>query len=141
MVLNKEMWQFFQNHLGYSDEEMKLFQENPRNEEILAQAPAIMNKTIIAEVVESHGCNSQHKVGDKFYLDGAGNLISSRCPKRMCIFMVSSLGALVFGAHELIYAGVDPNEMRFKRTGCFDVGAVCGGWGHVVVEVRAEPLD
>jgi hypothetical protein len=28
-----------------------------------------MDKTIILKVVESHGCNSNHKVGDKFYFD------------------------------------------------------------------------
>lgn len=72
MKVSKEVWNFFQEHMGYTDEEMKLFRENPRNEDVLSKADALMNKTIIAEVVESHGCNSQHKVGDKFYFDGAG---------------------------------------------------------------------
>ena len=117
---------------------MTLFKENPRNEEVLSKATALMNKTIIAEVIESHGCNSQHNVGDKFYLDGAGNLISNRCPKRMCIFMMSSLAALVFGAHELFYAGIDPNDMRFNKAGCNDVGVRCGGWGHIAVALRVE---
>jgi len=97
-----------------------------------------MNKTIIAEVVESHGCNSQHKVGDKFIFDGAGNLITKLCPKRICIYALSSIAPFVFTSNELFYAGVDPNEMRFKRTGCFDVGVRCGGWGHIVMELRIE---
>lgn len=70
MKISEETWNFFQKHLGYTDEEMKKFRENPRNEDVLSKAPALMNKTIIAEVVDSHGCNSQHKVGDKFYFDG-----------------------------------------------------------------------
>ena len=40
------------------------------------KAPALLKltqKTIIIEVVESHGCSSLHKVGDKFYFDGPGN--------------------------------------------------------------------
>jgi hypothetical protein len=45
---------------------------------------------------------------------------------------------LIAAAQELFYAGVDPNEMRFKRTGCGDVGVNCGGWGHIVMEVRVE---
>ena len=141
MKIDEGMWKLFQQHLGYSDEEMKIFRENPRNEDVLAKAPSLMNKTIIAEVVESHGCNSQHKVGDKFYLDGAGNLISKLCPKRMCIFPMSSLAAIVFGAHELFYAGVDPNEMRFKRFGCHDVGVRCGGWGRIVLELSVEERE
>ena len=45
---------------------------------------------------------------------------------------------LIYSAQELFYAGVDPNDMRFKRIGCVDVGVSCGGWGHVVMEVRVE---
>ncbi len=61
--MNNEMWNFVQKHLGYSDEEMELFKSNPRNSDVLLKAPELMNKTIVAEVVESHGCNSQHKAG------------------------------------------------------------------------------
>ncbi len=42
---------------------------------------------------------------------------------------------LIFAASELFYAGVDPNQMKFRRSGCFDVGVQCGGWGKVVVEL------
>jgi len=37
--------------------------------------------------------------------------------------------------------GRDPNEVIFNRTGCLDVGPACGGWGHVVLEMRAEKVD
>jgi uncharacterized repeat protein (TIGR04076 family) len=133
-----EMWDAVQKHFAYSDEEMEQFKNDPRNVDVLMKTPEFQGKTIVAEVVESHGCNSQHKVGDKFYLDGAGNLISKLCPGRMCIYAVSALQNAVFGMGELLMAGVDPNEMRFKRTACFDVGLQCGGWGRVVMEVRAE---
>jgi len=136
--MNKEVWKSIQNHLGYNDEEMKKFKENPRNEDVLSKAPALMNKTIIAEIVESHGCNSQHKVGDKFFFDGAGNLLTNLCPKKICIYALNSIGGLIFASNELFYAGVDPNEMRFRRAGCFDVGVKCGGWGHIVMEIRIE---
>ena len=45
---------------------------------------------------------------------------------------------LVFTANEMIYAGINPNEIRFKRSGCFDVGIECGGWGRIVLEVSME---
>ncbi len=138
MEINEEVFNFFQERLGYTNEEMMIFKENPRNIEVLLKAIPLMNKTIIAEVVESHGCNSLHTVGDKFIFDGAGNLISKLCPKRICIYALSSIAPLVFASNELFYAGVDPNEMRFKRTGCFDVGVRCGGWGRIVMELRVE---
>ena len=65
MKVDEQVWSMVQQQLGYSDQEMSQFRANPRNEEILARAPELMNKTIVAEVVHSHGCNSQHKVGDK----------------------------------------------------------------------------
>jgi hypothetical protein len=48
MALDEGVWSFFQKHLGYNDEEMKRFRENPRNEEILSTAPELMNKTIVS---------------------------------------------------------------------------------------------
>ena len=138
MKVNEDTWQFYQKHLGYTDAEMKKFRENPRNQDVISKALALMNKTMIVEVVESHGCNSQHKVGDKFYFDGSGNLLTKLCPKRICIAALSPVGALIQASSELIYAGVDPNEMRFKRMGCSDVGVECGGWGHIVMELRVE---
>ncbi|MFC1836059.1 hypothetical protein ACFL2Q_15290, partial [Thermodesulfobacteriota bacterium] len=47
----------------------------------------------VVQVVESHGCNAQHKVGDKFLMDAAGTLLSKQCPERMCILALSSLGS------------------------------------------------
>ena len=138
MKIDEQVWSMVQQQMGYSDQEMSQFRADPRNEEVLAKAPELMNKTIIAEVVHSHGCNSQHKVGDKFYLDGAGNLISKLCPKRMCLYAVSALKPAVFALTELFYAGVDPNEMRFNRTACSDVGVECGGWGRIVMAIRVE---
>jgi hypothetical protein len=61
MKLDESIWKNVQRHLGYNDEDMKRFRENPRNQDVLAKAPALMNKTIIAKVVELHNCNSQHK--------------------------------------------------------------------------------
>ena len=133
-----QKWQIMQNRLGYNDEEIKGFRENPRNEDILSRVPELINKTIIAEVVDSHGCNSQHKVGDKFYFDSAGNLLTALSPKRICVYALNVITPQIFTATEFLYAGVDPNQMRFKRAACFDVGIACGGWGRVVLEIRVE---
>lgn len=141
MKMSEETWKMFQRHLGYNDEEMKKFREDPRNEDVLSKSPVLMNKTIALKVVESHGCNSQHKVGDTFYFDGAGNLLTKLCPQRICIYALNSMTGLIFASNELFYAGIDPNEMRFRRAGCFDVGVQCGGWGHIVMELSVEDRD
>lgn len=138
MKISEDVWAFMQKHLGYNDDEMKSFRQNPRNEDVLSKAPALMDKTIVIEVIEAHGCNSRHKAGDKFYFDGSGNLLTKLCPSRMCFGALAPLPALISMAHELFYAGVNPNDMRFKRVGCVDVGIHCGGWGRIVMEIRME---
>ena len=135
---NTVKWVFMKERLGYTGEEMKNFRENPRNEDILIKAPELAKKTIVVEVMYSHGCNSQHRVGDKFYFDGAGNLLTALGPKRICVYALNAITPQVFTATELFYAGVDPNEMRFKRAACFDVGLECGGWGRIVMEIKVE---
>jgi uncharacterized repeat protein (TIGR04076 family) len=138
MKVDEAAWKAVQKHFDYTDEEMKVFMENPRNLDVLAKTPLFANKTIVFEVVDAHGCNSQHKKGDKFCFDGAGNLLTKRSPDRICIYALTAASGLIFAAGELLMAGIDPNEMRFKRTGCFDVGVKCGGWGRIVMECRVE---
>jgi len=138
MEVNEDTWKFMQQHLGYTDEELEKFRSNPKNADIMSKAPDLMNKTIVAEVVASHGCASQHHVGDRFYFDGAGNLITKLSPKRICDHALSVLSSPMVVVNELFYAGVDPNEMRLNRVGCFDVGIQCGGWGHIAMEVKVE---
>jgi len=115
---------------------MNLFRSNPKNTDIVSKAPALMNKTIVAEVVSSHGCNSQHRVGDRFYFDGAGNLLTNISPKRICIHALSALSGPIYTANELSYAGVDPTSTRLNRVGCFEVGFGSGGVGHLQLDMK-----
>ncbi len=124
--------------LGYSDEEVEKFLENPRNKEILSMAQKLEKRKLVLEVVESHGCNSRHEVGDRFIFDTFGNLQTRQCPDQICMFMLAPAQNLLYAAMELSLSGVDPNGMKFNRTNCVDVGLECEGWGRVVVELRAE---
>jgi uncharacterized repeat protein (TIGR04076 family) len=142
MKLDEKTWKTFQQYLGYNDEEMKQFRENPRNEDVLSKTDVMLNKTIVAEIIESHGCDSGHKVGDKIYFDGRGvSLLTKLGPSRVCIFALHSISLAMPALAELLYAGINPNEMRFKRFGCPDVGVKCGGWGHIVMELSIEDRD
>lgn len=132
----EEVWAMMKDHLGYTDEELAIFKKEPRNKRVMTLAPDMRNKTIVFEVVESHGCNSQHGVGTRFFFTGDGNLISKMAPPRVCAYALPIMSQAVFGIQELWYAGVDPNELCFKRGGCFDVGIRCGGWGRIVLESR-----
>jgi hypothetical protein len=133
-VVPDEIWLMLKERLDYTDEELELFKSDPRNSKVLATGMEMARKTIVFEVVESKGCNSEHRVGTRFFFTGDGNLITKMSPARVCAFVMPIMTQAIFAIHELWYAGVDPNGLQFRRGGCFDVGIRCGGWGHVVLE-------
>jgi uncharacterized repeat protein (TIGR04076 family) len=135
MENEKNVRDFVQKRLGYSDEEIKLFLQNPRNLEVLEKFGTLFSKTIVVEVKDSHGCFLGHKTGDKLYFDGGGNVITGMNPDKICTLALSTLMPQLFAVSELFYAGVDPNNMRFPHVGCPDVGLKCGGVGHVVMQL------
>jgi len=130
--------QIIKRRLGYNKEEFELFKNNPRNIELIARYKELSKKYIVLKVVESKGCNSNHNVGDKFYFDYAGNILTDLCPAKICGYSLNSALMMVFAANEMIFAGVDPNNIRFKRASCFDVGIECGGVGRIVLELSIE---
>jgi uncharacterized repeat protein (TIGR04076 family) len=124
--------------LGYNKEEFALFKNNPRNIEMITRHKEFSKKRIVLKVVESKGCISKHNVGDKFYFDHTGNILTDLCPSKICAYSLNSALMMVFAANEMIFAGVDPNSIRFKRASCFDVGIECGGVGRIVLELGTE---
>ncbi len=129
-----QIWDLMKEHLGYSDEEMELFRRDPSNERVLAVAADMPDKTIVFEVVESHGCNSGHTVGTRFFFSADGNLLTRMAPSRVCGLAVQSMATMINSMQEVWYAGGDPNEICFARLGCPDVGVRAGGWGHIVMQ-------
>jgi len=137
-IINEIVFKVIQKRLGYNKEEIELFKNNPRNIELIERNREFSNKLIVLKVVESKGCNSNHKVGDKFYFDYAGNILTDLCPSKICGYSLNSALMMIFAANEMIFAGADPNELRFKRANCFDVGIECGGVGKIVLELGVE---
>jgi uncharacterized repeat protein (TIGR04076 family) len=133
--VDEMVMQIIQKRLGYNKEEFELFKDNPRNIELIKRYKEFSKKHIVLKVVDSKGCNSNHNIGDKFYFDHAGNILTDLCPSKICAYSLNSALMMVFAANEMIFAGVDPNNIRFKRASCFDVGIECGGWGRIVLEL------
>ena len=129
--------QLLRSRLGLKEEEFSLIEKNPRFKPLFCNAIAASKYAIVAEVVESRGCHSGYKRGDKFIFDSAGNLLTKHSPKKICAFMMPNLVVLLNAIFENLMNGRNPNEIIFNRTGCFDVGPTCGGWGHIVLEVKA----
>lgn len=130
-----------QKRLGLDDDEFRIIRETPKYRRLFENALEASKYRLVAEVVESKGCHSGHVKGQEIVFDASGNLLTREAPDRVCAFLMPNLVLIINAFFENLTNGRDPNEVMFNRTNCFDVGHRCGGWGRVVLEVRAEPRD
>jgi uncharacterized repeat protein (TIGR04076 family) len=136
----EEIWRRFQKHMGYTDQEMKIFRSDPEKVKMVTQTPDFVKSRVIAEVIESHGCHAGHRVGDRFVMSAGGQLISDECPKRMCMFALGPVSTILPVIYERIITRSDPNFARFNTVQCTDVGLEKGGWGKILMKVYVEKL-
>jgi len=129
--------EIIKKRLALEGEELTAVLENPKYQRLFENAAKGSRYRLVAKVVESKGCHSGHAVGQRLIFDSAGNLMTRESPKRVCAFLMPNLTVLINAFFENLMNGRDPNEVMFNRTGCFDVGPMCGGWGHVKVEMQA----
>jgi len=134
----EKIWSLFQSHMGYTDEEMDIFRSDPEKVEMVTQRPAFVKNRVVAEVIESHGCHAQHRVGDRFVMTGGGQLINEECPKRMCMFALGPVSNILPAIYERFMIDADPDFERSQVVQCTDVGLDKGGWGKVLMKVYVE---
>ena len=130
--------EIIKKRLTLDGEELETVLENPKYQRLFENAAKGSRYRLVAEVVASKGCHSGHVEGQRIIFDSAGNLLTRESPQRICVFLMPNLTVLINAFFENLMNGRDPNEVMFNRTGCFDVGPMCGGWGHVQVEMQAE---
>lgn len=127
-------WAKFQQHLGYSDAEMAEFKADPRRRKAAEALIEANRRTVIAEVVSSHGCAAGYKPGDRIEMTASGLV---RC-QEACIYAVAPLQVHAAMAHDRIAEGLDPDGMWFNHYACQDAGLCNGSWGQVCFRVRVE---
>ncbi len=134
----EEIWRRFQKHMGYTDEELKIFQSDPQKVKMVTETSDFIKCRVVAEVIESHGCHARHKVGDRFVLTPGGQLITEEGPKRICIFALGPIFQIMPGIYERLTSKSDPNFERHNIVQCTDVGLDKGGWGKILMKVYVE---
>ncbi len=134
----EQLWARFQKHMGYTDVEMEVFRSDPLKVKMVTETPEFVKSRIVAEVIESHGCHAGHKVGQKFVMDGNGQLITRECPEKMCLFALSALEPSVNAVYERFISHSDPKNERTAVVQCHDVGLDKGGWGKILMRVSVE---
>ncbi len=126
-----------QEFMGFSEEEARAFMDSQRNRDVMSKFGTLMNTRLVFTVVEAKGCSCRHRPGQAITIRGDGMLLSEG-GESVCAYLVQAMIPAVYGAQEFIYAGLDPQKLKFRRAGCFDVGLSCGGIGHVVVELNVH---
>jgi len=134
-----QLAEIIRRRLKLEDQDWAMIKENPKFQRLFQNAIKASEYHLVAEVIESKGCHSGHIVGQKLIFDNSGNLLTKESPDRVCAFMMPNLTVLINAFFENLMNGRDPNEVMFNTTGCFDTGPQCGGWGHVVIRMKAVP--
>jgi len=129
--------EMIRKRLKLDDQEWAIIVKNPKFQRLFTNAVEASKYRLVAEVIDSKGCQSGHIIGQKLIFDNSGNLLTKENPDRVCAFLMPNLTVLINAFFENMMNGRDPNEVIFNTTGCFDTGPQCGGWGHVVVKMTA----
>ena len=132
-------WQKFQGHLGYTDDELAIHQSNPKHSKAMESASKFSTHKIFVEVIEAHNCGAGYQVGDRFVVDGEGNLVLEKCPDKLCISAIASLKVLVDRMWQAFFD--DSIDVLHDTVRCPDVGVHRGGWGEITMRVHAMPED
>jgi uncharacterized repeat protein (TIGR04076 family) len=127
--------------VGYTDDDLsQIPDDDPRARHIERLSQAASQYSIEAEVVETRHCNSGYQVGDTFVLDMDGNFLSSKCPKKLCVYLIAQFMVPVALINERISEELDPNRFHFmRRVRCPDVGVECTGYGETILDIRVIP--
>ena len=134
----EQIKEIIRSRLNLDGGDWSQIEENPKFQRLFENAVDASKYRLVAEVIESNGCHSGHVAGQKLIFDNSGNLLTNENPDRICAFLMPNLTVLINAFFENLMNGRNPNEVMFNTTGCFDTGPPCGGWGHVVVRMRAE---
>ena len=129
-------WKAFQKHLRYTDEELEVFKADPKRSAAARKlfSPDIMKKDLIVEVVESHGCSTGLKPGDKLFFRGLAILDLKRSCTNWCAHAMGPIPMLATLVQDRFVSGLDINDMLYDHFSCGDTGPMRHGWGQVIMK-------
>jgi hypothetical protein len=131
-------WEKFQKNMCYTDEEMATFRADPRRRRGAEALIEANRRTIVAEVVESHGCAAGFKLADTLEVSAAGLVKNTGSAPNMCLFAVAPMTIHAAMAFDRVMEGLDPDGMWWNHFSCQDAGYCNGSWGRVTFRVSVK---
>ncbi len=135
----EKRWKKFQKLLGFTDEELVVYRSFPKNVKAMENAPGFVTHELIVEIIEARNCAAGYKTGDTFTVDGAGMLVTDKCPPKLCAAAIWAFKPLIDRIWEGFYHG--GTDCMHDTVRCPDVGVEVGGAGVITMRVRAVPKD
>jgi len=136
-----EIYRRLQEHMEFTDEEMELFKSDPYKVKMVTETPEFIKCRVVAEVIESQGCHTKHKVGDKFVLTPGGSILTDQCPKEICVHAMTAVGRIIPVISERLVSKSDPNFEMTNIVQCSDIGLDKGGWGKILMKIYVEKVS
>jgi uncharacterized repeat protein (TIGR04076 family) len=133
----KARWKNFQDLLGLSDDEVRLYRSYEPHRRAMEEAPLFSTHEMEVEVIESSNCIAGYKRGDKFVVDSLGILVKERCPEKLCVGAIFAIKIVVDRMWEAFLNNT--TEVLHNTVRCPDVGIAHGGVGEVLMRIRAVP--
>jgi len=130
-----EVWQYLQNTMNYTDDEMQVFKQQPRTGQIVSRLEALIKVPVVFEVVESHGCIAGHQKGDAYLFPNGGAMDTKNSSPLLCPFLMPPMSRIMWILQERVWEGLSPLPL-FATGQCDDVGLHCNGWGKVIIEAK-----
>jgi len=133
-------WRGVQTIMGYSDNELEIFKNQPRTIKIVSRLSGLKEASVIFEVKKVHGCIAGHKKGDFFVFPNAGSMDLQNSSPQLCPFLMPPMTRIMWVLQERVWEDLDPLPL-YASGQCDDVGLDCDGWGRVLVEARIMKPD
>lgn len=135
--LNEPIKDVLRNALGYSDEQLRIIEENPKQFEMAEILPVLVSKKMVATCIEAENCGL-HKIGDKLVFNASGYMIKDETSERPCLWAISNLLPLSYILYDRVASGLDPSGMHFEYISCPDTGCKYGGFGTAMFKISIE---
>ncbi|MEM3601664.1 MAG: hypothetical protein QW222_05620 [Candidatus Bathyarchaeia archaeon] len=131
-----DFWKQFQEHMQYTDAEVESFRKDTIKEKMARKMadPEIKNKTMVFEVVDCCGCGLGMRPGDRLFFK-SGILLDPTRSSNWCGYSLAYSAAMYAAVFQnLVYHGIDPNQMVHAIRDCGDATPRFG-YGQTVFKV------
>ena len=125
------------NAFGYSDEEVGIILENPKQFELFQNFRSLFTKKMVATCIKAENC-AMNKIGDRYVFTAAGQLVKDETCDRPCLWAMSNFFPFSYILYDRAASGLDLEGMHFEHVSCPDTGCQHGGYGNAMFMISVE---